>query len=234
MAFSFSTIRNVPKKLNFGKYIETMTIFSAMIRGYDAEIREVTEKDAKFLRKMVDSRISSATGSVNPYIVNLFHHFVEKVTMLNIDLVYSKVVKVPNTNNYYGYKVFRSMWFGDDEDDNSIKITEFLKVFKQLKSFTIFRWMGFKHSLRINMDFMMSLVDTVKFVELDKSLRRHTQKIIIVNPKVEEEDGMKGVSNVYNRYFREYGWELVVITKWSNPTNTQLTAPALCLQKKVE
>ncbi len=116
--FAFSSIRNVPKKLNFTKYIETMTMFQLMIQGYDAYIRRVTKKDANCLKKMVDAEVAAVSGaesevSVDPYVTALFHHFVENIEEVFVNLTYANIEVMAGFDDYFGYKLFRPMWFGD-------------------------------------------------------------------------------------------------------------------------
>ena len=235
--FNFTSIRNVPKKLNFRKYIETMTIFDQMLKGADADIRRVTEKDAKCLKKMVDAEISSASGAdstsfVDPYIVTLFHHFVESTHTICIDLGMANAEVLGDDDDYFGFKPFRSMWFGDKDDNNSIDIGAFLKLFKHLKTFTIWEeWGDFKDSISINGTFMQYLVDIVKFVESDKFLRRTMDAIFIVKPVVEAKSGLQDVVRKYGGYYTEYGWGLEVEWKYAHPLDSETVAPAICLQK---
>ena len=171
---------------------------------------------------------------MDPYVTTLFHHFVDSTEEVLINLKYANSEVLGRKSNYFGFKLFRSMWFGDEVDDNSIDIAAFLKVFKQLKTFTIFSSKsGFIDSLMINKEFMESLVNTVKLVESDKSLRRTMEEIVIVKPVVAAKGGLEGVVKEFGGYFTEYGWGLKVEFKHTvrNQENRGVV-PALFLQKR--
>ena len=101
-----------------------------------------------------------------------------------------------------------------------------------MKTFSIFRFNGKRDSLRIDDEFMRSLVDVIGFVHSDRSLRKTLAEIVIIKPVVEAEQGPDGVVGEYDGYFTEYGWGLVVERKYLvRNFENRGAAPAVILKK---
>merc|ERR1712154_139740 len=131
--------------------------------GSHAFLREITDRDLNFLRKLIESEIGGDAASTGyPYIDRLFHHYVDNQQDVVFNL-YMHNWKVHEFKQYniteYGYEKWRSLWFGNIDDDHSVDIRLFLKLFRNLKSFAISRCTNrFLKSVKMKDEFVSTLL----------------------------------------------------------------------------
>merc|ERR1712113_507146 len=96
-------------------------------------------------------------------------------------------------NEAFGYKIFRSLFFLD-EDDESLNIEFYLQFLPKLKNFVVFYepFDGYEPSLSMTVSFMNRLVDMGQFVNRHRTLSKSFESVIVVEPKLV--DGMDGNS----------------------------------------
>ena len=190
-----------------------MNMFHAMITGYQHFQRKGTKSDLKHLRSMISDEIDSKYASkstANPYIVKLFHHFSVSVDhcFINLGWMNVEVVQAHKRPNY-GYKIFRSLFFKDNNDD-LLNINYLFSFLTNLESCAIFNnvYGRYDPSLLIAESFMLSLLSTIKMVNSHKTLSKSFKEFVLVNPKFRELDNIKNVIKEYGQLFIENGWTL--------------------------
>merc|ERR1712154_65769 len=96
--------------------------------GSHAFLREITDRDLNFLRKLIDSEIGGDAASTGyPYIDRLFHHYVSNQQDVVFNLFqFGYEMKEYKYVTCYGFKKWRSLWFGNIAADHSVDIRLFL------------------------------------------------------------------------------------------------------------
>ena len=214
MPFTFTTIRDIRTKVNYHKFIEPLTMFNNMMDGVEANLRVITDRDLKFLRKLIESEIGGDAASTGyPYIDRLFHHYVSNQQDVVFNLYFHgfDVVTFANYEPDYGFKKWRSLWFGNIAADHSVDIRLFLKLFRNLKSFTISRCTNrFIKSVEMKDEFVSSLLDSVSMINADKSLSKSFERLIVVDPDLKGTPfvNLEDVIKEYNGRFVDLGWKM--------------------------
>ena len=183
--------------------------------GTQAKLREITDRDLNFLRKLIESEIGGDAASTGyPYIDRLFHHYVDNQQDVVFNL-HHQGYEVKEFKKYniteYGFKKWRSLWFGNIDDDHSVDIRLFLKLFRNLKSFAIFHCGArFGKSVEMKDEFVSTLLDSVSMIKSDKSLRKSFERLIVVNPDLKDTPfvNLEDVIKEYNVRFEELGWKM--------------------------
>ena len=210
--FDILTIRHIPSRKNYRRYIAPMNMLAQMLRGYPSYVRMATKRDVKTLSELISGQIANEQGlsmqsQTDGYILGLFQYFcvhLEEV-VINLDWMRFDHWK----NKQFGYKIFRSLFFLD-EDDETLKIQYFLKFLPKLKQFVVFyRPFGdYKPSLSMTDSFMNRLVEMIQFVNGHKILSKSFESLIVVEPKLV--DGIDRESFVmrYQSVFAQFGWKV--------------------------
>ena len=215
----FTTIRNVhsfPTK-NYAPYIRPLTHLDTMIWGYPAvELGLPSEEDLGKLEKLVDSEVNGvSTGE--PYIDRLFHHFAANVEFIDINLSIHALadfvivyVKGIEDRSVHGFKHWRSLWFRDIDDDESLDICFFLRVFKNLKTLTVSRWFefGWMQSIAIHLQFMESIISAVELMN-GNDLLTSFEELIVIDPDLTDSkfENLDEMATHYNQtVFKGSGW----------------------------
>ena len=213
--FTFTTIRDIRTKTNYVNFIEPLSMFNRMMIGDSADLREITDGDLNFLRLLIESEIGGDAASTGyPYIDRLFHHYVDNQQDVVFNLEEHRYeVETWDDIHYYGFKKWRSLWFKDIADDQSLDISLFLKLFGNLRSFAVFhrstRWLK---SVRIDDQMMDILLDSVSMIKSDKSLSKSFERLIVVDPDMMGTPfvNLEDVIEEYNDRFEELGWKMAI------------------------
>ena len=181
--------------------------------GVQAHLREITDRDLNFLRLLIESEIGGDAASTGyPYIDRLFHHYVDNQQNVVFNLYFHGFEGYSNKyQTVYGFKKWRSLWFGNIDDDQSVDIRLFLKLFRNLKSFAIFHCTArFGKSVEMNDEFVSTLLDSVSMIKSDKSLRKSFERLIVVDPDLKGTPfvNLEDVIKEYNVRFEELGWKM--------------------------
>ena len=181
--------------------------------GAHANLREITDRDLHFLRKLIESEIGGDAASTGyPYIDRLFHHYVDNQQDVVFNLYQHGYHHYSYENiHYYGFKKWRSLWFGNVADDNSVDIRLFFKLFRNLKSFAIFHCVArFGKSVEMKDEFVSMLLDSVSMIKSDKSLSKSFERLIVVNPDLKDTPfvNLEDVIKEYNERFKALGWKM--------------------------
>ena len=216
----FMTIRNVQRDRNFAPWIRPLTHLDTMIRGWPAvEMGLPSEEHLEKLQELVSLEVDGvSTGE--PYIDRLFHHFAANVDFIDINLAVnaiSQYVLDEHDRVYYGYRHWRAMWFEDIEDDESLDICFFLRVFKNLKTLTVSRWGGYgwMPSIAVGGRFMESIIAAVELMNNERISCADLEELIVINPDLTESnyENLEGIVMDYNQTLFGYlGWEMKQIT----------------------
>eukprot|EP01083_Nonionella_stella_P222786 794650_1 len=89
--FDVSTIRDIPNEQRYDSLIRAMTVFHYMVDGYPV-YRKVTKKTARVLHSLVheeenNTLLKALESSVPVYFLSLFHHFLNALAYIDIDLI---------------------------------------------------------------------------------------------------------------------------------------------------
>ena len=216
----FMTIRNVERDRNFAPWIRPLTHLDTMIRGWPAvEMGLPSEKHLEKLQELVSLEVDGvSTGE--PYVDRLFHHFAANVEFIDINLAIhamSQFLLDGQDRVMYGYRHWRSMWFKDVDDDESVDICFFLRVFKNLKTLTVSRWSGYgwMRSIALDKSFMESIIDAVDLMNDDEDPSADLNELIVMDPDLTESnfDNLQEMVTDYNQtMFGFLGWEMKQIT----------------------
>ena len=213
MPFVFTTIRDIRTKTNYVNFIEPLSMFNRMMIGDSADLREITDGDLNFLRLLIESEIGGDAASTGyPYIDRLFHHYVDNQQDVVFNLEEHRYeVETWDDIHYYGFKKWRSLWFKDIADDQSLDISFFLKLFGNLRSFAVFHCSHrFNKSVRIDDQMMDILLDSVSMIKSNKSLSKSFERLIVVDPDVKDTpfQNLQDVIGEYNGRFDDMGWKM--------------------------
>ena len=189
-------------------------MFCKMMTGDTASLRAITDKDLKFMSKLIQSVMDEAASTGYPYIDRLFDHHVSNVHEVTFNLSHHgyHYYKVPKSGNeYFGFKKWRPLWFGDIDDDQTLDICFFLKLFRNLKSFVIGRWdVRYRKSMKMSEQFVETLLNALALVNEDHCLSQSFTRLFVVNPDLMDTpfDNLEDVVKEYNAKFAAFGWEL--------------------------
>merc|ERR1712154_218697 len=149
--------------------IRPMAMLSKMVRGWAFRIYPVSSSDVEFLEKLIESvlfpdiplMIGQKTAD---YIQRLFRNLVNNIHKIEINIFWMNVHKEYAKYNQYGYKNFKSIFFGSSETINFTKIIK-LFVYK-LESIEIYNipYPPFKPSISLNNSFIEEITASIQTI----------------------------------------------------------------------
>ena len=219
IAFSVQSIRHIPSRTNYKRYIAPMYMLSRMLEGYHYLLRLATERDVNRLRELITEQIGekhalSLPSETDRYILSLFHYFCVNVkeVVINMDWMRTDQWVSKKRMMRFGYKIFRSLFF-EKENAESLKIKLFLDFLPHLERFIVFDHIGrYVPSIFVNEDFLQRAVRVIEYVNGHKSLSKSFQGITVVRPKMEDSLDIGKTAEKYNYLFSGKGWRLKEIT----------------------
>merc|ERR1712154_462319 len=117
---------------------------------------------------------------------------------------------------YYGFKHWRSMWFEDIDDNESLDICFFLRVFKNLKRLTVTRWWqyGWMKTIAVDGRFMESIIAAIQLMNDENTPSADLDELIVVDPYLKESNykNLQEMVMDYNPMFEDFGWQIKQIT----------------------
>ena len=233
LPFGVQSIRHIPSRTNYKRYIAPMNMLSCMLRGYHFLSRLATERDVNRLRELITEQIAekhalSLSSATDGYILSLFHYYcvhLEKV-VINMDWMHLDHYE----NRMFGYKMFHSLFF-ENENDNSLKLLYFLQFLPKLEEFVILHepYDGFEPSILVNEAFIKSLLKGLDFINNHKTLKKSFVRFVVVKPKTGDVSGINGLVDKDQSVFIQKGWK-VVESSYFDAERAQ-GGSALCFQK---
>jgi len=207
--FTFLTIHDIPKLQDYELLIRPMAMLSKMVRGWPNDFYLVSSSDVEFLEKLIESvlfpdiplMIGQKTAD---YIQRLFRNLVNNIHKIEINIFMMNIHKEYAKQNFYGYKNFKSIFFGSSE---TINFTKIIKVFLyKLESFEVYNeaYGAFKPSISLNNSFIEEIMASIQTINESVSLRSSFKEFVIVEPKQSITDFMQQQQALFN----EHGWTL--------------------------
>ena len=142
----FTTIRDVPRCLNYESAINVMTIFNEMVVGHQLGGIVPSSADVALLGHIIDA-VSFPSDkmqrkSISAYVYQLFIHFLQKQEDVLInwdDWKKHKMEYVKHLNFHgYGYKKFQKYFVDDIDSNNSVlKYSIFIGIMPNIHTFTV-------------------------------------------------------------------------------------------------
>ena len=180
--------------------------------GYASYLRMATKRDVKTLSELISGQIAEEQGlsvqsQTDGYILGLFQYFCVHLEEVVVNLDWMRLEHY--NNRLFGYKMFRSLFFLDKEDE-SLNIQYFLRFLPKLKHFVVL-YMPFKTydpSLSMTDSFMNRLVETVQFVNGHKTLSKSFESLIVVEPKLVDGMDRESFLKRYQSVFAQFGWKI--------------------------
>ena len=213
----FTTVRKVVanRAKNYAPYIRVLFHFGHMVMGFPTvELGMPSVDELVILRKYMELEVNGvSTGE--PYVDSLFHHFAASVESIDINInLHSLSIAFTDAGgrSYYGFKHWRSMWFEDIDDDESLDICIFLRVFKNLKILTVSRWWqyGWMNAIAVDGRFMESIISAIELMNDEDIPSADLEELFLINPDLSKAnyDNLQEMVIDYNPMFEAFGWEI--------------------------
>ena len=210
--FQILSIRNIPSRTNYQRYIIPMNMLAQMLREWQSHTRMATERDVNRLRELIIEQIArkhalSLPSETDGYVLSLFDYFcvnVKKV-VINMDWMRTDQWK----NKWFGYRMFRPLFF-ENENDNSLKFQYFLEFLPNLQQFVVLYQESkpYLPSILVNKEFVLRLMEVMKFIDGHKSLRKTFVRFIVVTPILENGMDIDGMVEKYDEVIAVNGWKV--------------------------
>eukprot|EP01083_Nonionella_stella_P011259 32006_1 len=158
-----------------------MTVFHYMVDGYPV-YRKVTKKTARVLHSLVheeenNTLLKASESSVPVYFLSLFHHFLNALAYIDIDLIF---MDREVYRKYYAFKLLVPIFCLND-DPYSLNYALLLSLMPNIKSFMVWNFHPkaikayYAPSVKLNKVFVSSMTEAM-------CLDTQCQAFYIVNP----------------------------------------------------
>eukprot|EP01083_Nonionella_stella_P203734 743176_1 len=217
--FELSTIRDIPNQQRYDPLIRAMTVFHFMVDGY-ALYSKVTKKNIRVIRTLIQEEenntlLKGLESSVPVYFLSLFHHFLNRLTYVDINL-YFMDKETYNNSTRFCFKSLVSV-FCLNGNPYSLNYVLLLSLMSNIKSFVIWNTSRYKESVELNQEFVSSMTQAI-------TLETQCQAFHIVNPSIPGSKSLTDFIKEQQEAFNKYGWRLQQETTFKHPRRTKYPA----------
>ena len=217
------SVRDIPTNTNYGNYVETISMFTSMIRGTPTTLRAPIKRDVKYLysllsdvihiNKYLEFRSDLNSLGLEKYlhkkkpifITNLFKHFIINVKKIEINLLHMNVVDKFKQWNMYGFKIFLPLIFNASTQTRP-SMTLFISLFSKCGRvilYDIHNRDEYKSTITLDDEFTTDVLRAIQFIQ-ERNTRSPLKYIAITEPK----DSIPDFINNHSDKFNALNWRL--------------------------